>query len=306
METEITRLLPLSAPSSTVVYKEIQQYYDIAGPDYESWSPDFNMHFGYCRKFTDIFSLERMLVNMNEEVISRLQLDLNSKAHIADLGCGMGTVARHTVTKYPLASVTGVTISSWQLEKGTELTHHAGLQGKVKIVNENFEQLSFDKETFSHVYAIESACHATSDSKELFIAEMARVLQQGGRFCIADGFLKNNGKKPRFFRWLYKRIANYWAVPGFACITDFENKLKEYGLKDIQVREISYRIAPSVLYVPLVCIKFFFKELWRNRSLRMKKERWNNVYAPLLGMIMGLYRKHFGYYIVSGRKIAAQ
>lgn len=304
MEPAITQSLPLplSSASSEAIYKEIQQYYDTAGPDYESWSPNFNMHFGYYRRFTDIFSLEQMLTNMNEEVTKQLRLNTCEEAHIADLGCGMGTVARYTVTEYPLTKVTGVTISSWQLEKGTDLTAKAQLQDKVSILNENFEQLSFANETFTHAYAIESACHAAGDNKELFIAEMARVLKQGGRFCIADGFLKNNGRKPRLFRWLYKRIAGYWAVPGFACITDFENKLKEYGLKEVNVREISYRIAPSVLYVPLVCIKFFFKELWRNRSLRMKKERWNNVYAPLLGMVMGLYRRHFGYYIISGRK----
>lgn len=304
METELTKTLPLvlQSPSSHTVYGQIQQYYDIAGPDYASWSRHFNMHFGYYRKLTDIFSLEQMLMNMNDEVLSYLELDNDKYAHIADLGCGMGTVARHAVMHYPKVKVTAVTISSLQVENGKELTVRAGLQDKVKIMNENFEHLSFTNETFTHVYAIESACHAASNNKELFIAEMARVLKKGGRFCIADGFLKNTGRKPRIFAWLYKHIAAYWAVPGFACIHNFESKLKEYGLKDIKVKEISYRIAPSVLYVPLVCIKFFFKELWRNRSLRMKKERWNNVYAPLLGMIMGLYRKHFGYYIISGRK----
>lgn len=260
------------------------------------------MHFGYYRKLTDIFSLEKMLVNMNEEVLGHLGLDPGKEALLADLGCGMGTVARQAVEKYPFAKVTGITISGWQQEQGTALTRAAGLQEKVRIVIENFEQLPFADGSFTHAYAIESACHAASEGKELFIAEMARVLQAGGRFCIADGFLKNNGKKPRFFRWLYKHIARYWAVPGFACIHDFTGKLKAYGLTDIEVKEISYRIAPSVLYVPLVCIKFFFKELWRNRRLRMKKERWNNVYAPLLGMIMGLYRKHFGYYLICGKK----
>ena len=73
-------------------------------------------------------------------------------------------------------------------------------------------------------------------------------------------------------------------------------------MHDIKVEEISLRIAPSVAYVPYTCIKFFIKELWKNKSLRMKKERWNNVYGPLLGMILGLYRKHFGYYIISGKK----
>ncbi len=78
--------------------------------------------------------------------------------------------------------------------------------------------------------------------------------------------------------------------------------LKRQGLQNITIKEISLRIAPSVSYVPWTCLKFFVKELWKNKSLRMKKERWHNVYAPVLGMILGLYRKHFGYYIISGKK----
>lgn len=284
------------------IYTDIREYYSVAGPDYETWSPDFNMHFGYYRRFRDIFSLERMLVNMNDEVLAQLNLETTAEATIADLGCGMATVARHAVKRFPLAKVTALTIVDYQVEKARQLNEEHGLAGRITVLQENFEDLDIPDGTFTHAYAIESACHAASPNKQLFIAEMARVLKQGGRFCIADGFLKNNRKKPRLFQWLYKKMMNYWAVPGFDCITDFEAALKTHGLQHIHVREISYRIAPSVLYVPLKCLQFFFTELWKNRSLRMKKERWHNVYAPLLGMFIGMYRKHFGYYLVSGEK----
>lgn len=283
-------------------YKSIQNYYDVAGPDYESWSKNFNMHFGYARSFTDIFSLEKMLVNMNSEVIRELCIDEKIEAVIADLGCGVGTVARYAAKKFPLAKITGVTISKYQVDKAQLLISKENLGDRVSVVNDNFEKLGFGNKTFTHAYAIESACHAGGSNKELFITEMARTLKKGGRFCIADGFLKPAAKRPALFSYLSKKIVKYWAVPGFANITEFEKTLKVYGLHDIKVREISLRIAPSVLYVPWVCVKFFAKEIWRNKSLRMKKERWDNVYAPLLGMILGLHRKHFGYYIITGRK----
>jgi ubiquinone/menaquinone biosynthesis C-methylase UbiE len=308
METESPALstsvlqdtLPTALPSNN--YDTIKKYYDVAGPDYESWSRNFNMHFGYCCSFTDIFSLERMLKNMNEEVIKGLKLHQNEKGHIADLGCGVGTVARHIAKKYPCAYITGITISDYQLEKGRELIDKDHVEQQVKMVKQNFESLDFDNEYFSHAYALESACHANGSGKELFIAEMARVLKPGGTFCIADGFLKHDKKLPRFFNYLYQKIIRYWALPCFGNIQEFEANLKKYGLDDIHVREISYRIAPSVAYVPWTCIKFFVKEIWRNRSLRMKKERWYNVYGPVLGMILGLYRNHFGYYIITGKK----
>lgn len=293
---------PLRSLNLDTDYDPIKTYYDIAGPDYEVWSKQFNMHFGYWKSFIDLFSLERMLVNMSAEVISKLQLDQGKTAHIADLGCGVGAVARYTAKEFPLASVTGVTISKYQVEKARSLNRSACLENQISIINDNFENLRFGDETFTHTYALESACHASGETKEKFIAEMVRTLKNGGRFCIADGFLKPAAKRPALFNYLCRKITGFWAVPCFGDIVQFENTLRKYGVKDIKVKEISLRIAPSVMYVPWTCIKFLTSEIWRNKSLRMEKERWNNVYAPVLGMFMGMYRKHFGYYIISGRK----
>jgi MPBQ/MSBQ methyltransferase len=283
-------------------YDHIRDYYNIAGPDYEAWSRNFNMHFGYCKKFTDIFSLEKMLYRMNDEVLARLQLPTGKPVYIADLGCGVGTVARYTAKKYELALLTGTTIVDYQVEKGRSLIAAEGLENKVCLVKDNFEDSHFPDEHFDFAYALESACHARGSNKELFIAEMARTLKTGGRFCIADGFLKHDKKLPWLFRKIYYKIIDCWALPCFGNLNEFRNALEKYGLKDIKTEEISFRIAPSVSYVPWTCLKFFVKELWRNKNLRLKKERWNNVIAPLLGMILGLYRRHFGYYIISGKK----
>ena len=283
-------------------YAEIRQYYDIAGPDYEMWSRNFNMHFGYCRTFSDIFFLEKMLKNMNEEVLHRLQIDPVAESNIADLGCGVGTVARHTAKKFLLAKITGITIVDSQIEKGKALILKDGLQNRILLQNENFEKLHLHDMSFTHAYAIESACHANGTGKELFIKEMARVLKSGGRFSIADGFIKHSKKHPWLFNYIYKKIIKFWALPSFGNILEFQENLKKYNLTDIKIEEISMRIAPSVAYVPWISIKFFVTELWRNKSLRLKKERWNNVFAPILGMLLGLFRSHFGYYLVSRKK----
>jgi len=239
---------------------------------------------------------------MNREVLRCLQINTDETAHLADLGCGVCTVARYAAKKYPLAKITGITISDYQIEKAESLIARDKLYNQVTVIKDNFEKLHFADEVFTHAYALESACHAGGSDKVLFIKEMARVLKSGGRFCIADGFLKHDRKLPRLFSFLYMKILKYWALPCFGNINQFEDKLKEYGLHNITIKEISFRIAPSVAYVPWVSAKFFVKEIWKNKSLRMKKERWHNVYAPLLGMILGLYRKHFGYYIISGEK----
>ena len=291
---------PTSLSSST--YQQVQNYYDIAGPDYAAWSSNFNMHFGYCRSFTDIFFLERMLRNMNNLVMEQLAIDPQRPSHIADLGCGVATVARHFASRLPMATIKAVTISNYQLHKGHALNMSNNLSDQIEMIGDNFEQLSFPADSFTHAYAIESACHANGADKSRFIAEMARVLKPGGRFCIADGFLKHGNPLPRGFNFLYRKIIRYWALPCFGNIQAFCDRLREHGLHQLQVREISWRIAPSVAYVPWTCLKFFVREIARNRSLRMKKERWHNVYAPVLGMLLGLYRRHFGYYLITGVK----
>lgn len=289
-------------PPSLDAYADITAYYNIAGPDYEAWSRHFNMHFGYCRHFGQIFSLERMLREMNDQVIATLQINPQTPSLVADLGCGAGTVARHLAKKFPKAVVKGITISDYQIKKGSALIEKDQLTERVELVIDNFEALHIADNTFTQAYAIESACHAHGDNKPFFISELARVLQPGAPFCIADGFLKHSGRRPRFFNYLYQKLLRYWALPSFAPIEDFTATLEKNGLTNITVREISWRIAPSVAYVPWTCIKFFATELWKHRSLRLKKERWHNVYGPLLGMILGLYRRHFGYYIITGKK----
>ena len=115
-------------------------------------------------------------------------------------------------------------------------------------------------------------------------------------------------RNPIDFRWLYKRIANYyWAVPGFACITDF-GKQTETGLKDRYSGpwdQLPH--CPSVLYVPLVCIKFFLKEFYGMKPQPARERKKDGImYAPYWVRIIGIVSETFWYYIVSGRKIAAQ
>jgi ubiquinone/menaquinone biosynthesis C-methylase UbiE len=303
METRFSdKIIPKTTPPATEDnYKKISDYYDIAGPDYASWSRNFNMHFGYCRKLTDIFFLERMLMNMNQQVLNRLELGGN-EMKLIDLGCGVATVARYISNKFPNARITGVTISDWQIQKARQLNAENGLQKNIFIEKNNFENLSYPSESFSHAYAVESACHANGSGKDAFVSEMARVLKPGGKFCMVDGFLKTRSARPRFFNYLYRKVIRWWALPCFGNIDELVKNMKQEGFVITEIKELSWRIAPSVAYVPWTCLKFFAKEIWRNKGLRMKKERWHNVYAPVIAMILGLYRRQFGYYLIAGYK----
>src|SRR5262245_21459486 len=88
----------------------IVEFYDEAGMDYQHWRRGLNMHLGFYRPGIRMYDRERMLEQMNLEVASRLQINLNKAASLIDLGCGAGSIARTIANKYPSVTVKGVTI----------------------------------------------------------------------------------------------------------------------------------------------------------------------------------------------------
>ncbi len=285
-----------------IAHEDIKKYYEIAGMDYQAWSEALNMHFGYLERWTDIFSLEKMLNQMSQMVIKKLQLADFSQPTALDMGCGMGAVARELVRIYPQARVTGITIVDSQINYGNHLSQNENLHEKVKIIKNDYENMSFEDNSFDVAYAVESSCYAQGAGKEALISEMRRVLKEGGRFVIIDGFLKKPAKMPYLLQKAYLRLCRCWALPCLATMTVFEETLKKNNFKNIKIEEISWKVAPSVAHVPRVTLKFLFQELWRNKSLKLAPERWDNIVSPLLTMFLGLWRNYFGYYVVSGEK----
>jgi len=51
-----------------------------------------------------------MLDELNRQVVDRLEVDVSSHHRVLDMGCGLGTTARHAARRYPKVEVTGITI----------------------------------------------------------------------------------------------------------------------------------------------------------------------------------------------------
>ena len=106
---------------------DIVEYYSEAGQDYSAWSPAFNMHFGYYRKWMNPFRLEPMLEQMNAEILSRMTGGKPAREmEFLDAGCGLGATARH-IARQASAKVLGITIVPWQIEEAGKLAARAGL-----------------------------------------------------------------------------------------------------------------------------------------------------------------------------------
>jgi ubiquinone/menaquinone biosynthesis C-methylase UbiE len=279
----------------------IIEYYSEAGPDFAAWSPSYNMHFGYFRAGINPFRLEAMLEAMNDEVLARLDLDPARPCRILDLGCGLGATARQIARSRPRAAVAGVTIVPWQADEARRLTRDAGLDGRVDFVEADFAELPWPDGTFDGAIAIESACHAKGPGKAELLREAARVLKPGAKLVVADLFRNHDRELNPLLRACDETFRRAWRVGSFAELGEFRREAARSNLDGLRAERVSWRIAPSALFVPLVTARFLFQELVVRRR-RLTPRRWDTVIASLLGMVLGAAPSAFGYYLMTARK----
>lgn len=280
--------------------QEVVSYYVDTGLDYGEWSREFNMHFGYYRFPMNPFKREPMLEEMNRQVFKHLQLK-DEDVLIYDLGCGLAAPCRSLAKKFPGKNVKGITIVPWQIAKANELNHTAGVDSSVEIVLGDYTALPFADNSADSVYALESCCHCEGLDKSAFIKEMFRVLKPGKRFVIVDGFIKRD---PSLFssvlRYCYREICKGWALPSFPHLGFMVDTINKYGGKEIEIKDFSYRVAPSVLHAPFAVIYFLIKKMLQGEKLN--PVRMGHLKACLFGLILGLHRHRFSYCLITGIK----
>ena len=274
---------------------EMIDFYNEATEDYEFWSKDFNMHFGYFSSFkTNVLKRDTMLNEMNNQVIKRLEITQGKKT-LADLGCGMGGTMRYALKTNKNLSAFGVTLSDFQTSQGNALLKNYN----GTILKENYNKTSFFSNTFDAATAIESFCHSGHCAKS--IKEVYRILKPNGKLVIADAFLKKQPSELCYGgHYAYKKLCNHWSLEKLETIELMVTKLKEQGFSKIKVEDASFRVAPSVLHVPFAIIGFTLKKLLNTRSL--KRESLHNLKGSFYALLSGLHMRSFGYYIITCTK----
>jgi MPBQ/MSBQ methyltransferase len=285
-------------------YERLIAYYEKAGPDYGEWSSGFNMHFGFYRFGLNPFRRESMLDEMNRQVLHRLALPPDRPDLIVDLGCGVGATVRSAATLFPAKRVLGITVVPWQVETGNAWNRRLSLFPRARLELGDYTETGLPSASIDGAVAIESACHAEGAAKVPFVQEASRILKPRAQLVVADAFLKNPERRlgPISSR-LNDLLNRSFVLPQLPQIESFTDALATNGFDEVTVEDISWRVAPSVMYAPYVVTRFVVKKLLRREKLGEHTR--NNLRGSLICSLLGANRLKFGYYLISATKQSA-
>ena len=109
----------------------------------------------------------------------------------------------------------------------------------------------------------------------------------------------SNGSK--FFKKTYNAMCEGWAIPDFANFNEFKSILERNRFKIKEIEDLSWKVAPTALHSPYVILKYLLFALLGKAPL--KKQNLNNLKGSFMGLILGLQRKKFSYYMIKVQKI---
>jgi cyclopropane fatty-acyl-phospholipid synthase-like methyltransferase len=292
--TTITSVLKKNTDTRSVK-EEIISFYNKATEDYRFWSKDLNMHFGYYIPFkTNFLKRDTMLNKMNDHLFSLLNIE-DKKSHIVDLGCGVGATMKYGIRNYPKLAVTGCSISEFQVKFGNQFLDSE----RASILNVDYRNTKFSDNTYDGAMAVESFCHSGCSLEAL--KEAYRVLKPGSKLVIADAFSKRPKSQMNLLsKKVYDGLCSSWSLEELGDINEVRKQLKAIGFKDVIVKNIWYRVAPSVLHVPFAISGFILKKMIERKPL--KKESIDNLKGSFYALLTALCLQDYGYYIITAEK----
>lgn len=252
--------LGLAHDTMQALKDRIKTHYDLASEYYLNlWGT--HIHHGYWptpeSKANE--SKEQAQINLIRLLLDTSQVAQGSK--VLDVGCGIGGTSRYLAAEMG-CTVTGITISTKQVEMATRLTKSEAAQGDASLADQKADADGFlnigkgkvkfmelDAEKMGEVFAAQSEsfdavwiCEALSHfpNKALFFQNAQRVLKKGGKLALADWF-KGEGLEEKQFMDDIKPIEDGMLLPPLCVQADYVNLAKEAGLevlggpKDISV-----------------------------------------------------------------------
>ncbi|WP_339103258.1 class I SAM-dependent methyltransferase [Haloterrigena salinisoli] len=163
--------------SVRTVYETVHEKLVSAGRTHDQWG----LRHGFYE--ADVSEEAAATKRMRDAMLDRVELD--AEDHVLDIGCGFGTSSIWLADTVG-ATVTGTNIVRDQLTIARELADRRDVSDAVEFLEDDFHRLSIDESAVDVVWACEALCYA--HRIERVLAELDRVLTDGGRLVVADLF----------------------------------------------------------------------------------------------------------------------
>ncbi|MET8144075.1 methyltransferase domain-containing protein [Sphaerisporangium sp. NPDC005288] len=173
------------------------------GTHYDERSPigdelrDGQLHMWYWYDNDDDAPLKDAVHRISRKVAETLGLRPGER--VLDAGCGPGETAVFLARNYG-ARVTGITVSSFEIDKANERAVTNGVTDRVTFEYGDYTQLAYPDGSFDAVLALESLQNAPDLGRVL--SELFRVLRPGGRISFSDFSLESDSEPARVRRFM--------------------------------------------------------------------------------------------------------
>ncbi len=232
--------------SSNEHLNNVQQYYVLSAPAYQSWGKDeerrgvYALHSGF-EKTGEQISHHESVKALTRELVGFANIQPDN--FVLDAGCGTGAIAYETKTIHPSAHVFGINIAANQLQQAQEFQN--GESPKQSLVNfslQDYEQTGFAPNSFDAVIFSESLAHA--ENRAIVLNEISRILRPGGSVTIGE-ILQLRPVANEEEKELRLELATGWVSPGIANITDLHQELSSSGFTLSNERIVTPFVLPS-------------------------------------------------------------
>ncbi|MCB1096981.1 MAG: methyltransferase domain-containing protein [Verrucomicrobiae bacterium] len=158
-----------------------RNYYDAFDAVYrESWGPF--LHHGWFDGGHGTRRPAVALQRYQDEIVARLRLVEGGQQALCDVGCGYGAFAAELVRRNLVAEAVAITDSRAQVDHARRILPR--LEG-FRMEESDWLDNQLPAHSYDRVIAIESLYHFEGADKATAIAEISRVLSQGGLAAVA-------------------------------------------------------------------------------------------------------------------------